>query len=149
MSESILAILRHEHSVITEMLDQIEKTKKTSLRTSLFFKLKEELVAHMAGEEQTLYAKLRQESREKAASSIAEEADQEHHELKEYLQRLTLMEPESEEWLKEFHSFKEHLEQHVREEETEMFEEAKEDFTKAELEQMTNEFEEVKHHPIA
>lgn len=147
MSETILAKLRHEHREIAELLSKIEEADSPKKRRELFLEVKSKLVPHMEGEEQTLYAHLKNDVHDELAEEIAEDADLEHHEIKEYLQRLNLMHPDTKEWLKEFHSFKEHVEQHVREEETELFDEAKEDFTREELIHFAEEFEEVKHHP--
>lgn len=148
MTESIFSKLKHEHLQVKNLLNEIEHSKESSVTMPLFKKIKKILVPHMEGEERTLYSKLKDDSDDELAEELALEANYEHHELKEYLQRLTLLDVSSNEWWKEFYSFKEHFLQHVLEEETEIFDEAKEDFSPKELEQLSQKFEEAKHHPL-
>lgn len=148
MSETILAKLRNEHREIKQLLYQVRPEMSAIQKVNTFHEIKLILIPHMAGEERTLYARLREETDDEAAEEIASEANQEHHEIREYIQRLNLMEPEDDEWLKEFLSFKEHVEQHFLEEETELFDEAKEDFSVEELVELAYDFEEAKHHPL-
>lgn len=145
MSESILAILRHEHHLVKEWVEKIEGTENFAKKLHYFEELKAVLVPHMKAEEETIYQSLRRVEKDRAASDIADELDLEHHDLKEYLQRLTLMEPDSPGWTREFKSFREHIYQHIEEEESELFEEAKEDFSRLELERLSREFEAAKN----
>lgn len=146
MPETILAKLRQEHREIQNILERIEANNNTERKKELFDEVKSLLVPHMEGEEKTIYAHLRNDVQDETAEAIAEEADFEHHEIRDCMQRLTLLEIDNENWMKEFHSFKEHVNQHVREEETELFDEAKEDFSREELVFFAEEFEEAKHH---
>lgn len=148
MRETILARLRHEHTEIRKILEEMQMAQTADAKLLLLDELKTIFVPHMEGEELTIYSKIKDEPYFEAAQEMVKDALIEHKELKEHLQRLTLMEPETEEWLKEFHYFKTNVERHFLEEETELFNEIKEDFSRKELEELSDDFEEIKHHSL-
>ncbi|HXH30673.1 MAG TPA: hemerythrin domain-containing protein [Bacteriovoracaceae bacterium] len=144
--ETILHKLKQEHQEVDALMSEIESCKDTRRKMKLYQQMKDSLLPHMEGEEKTLYARLRNEVHQELAEDIAQDADSEHQEVKDIIARLDEQDPKSPEWDRMFHSLKEHVRFHVAEEESELFEEAKEDFTREELIQIANEFEEVKSH---
>ncbi len=146
MEETILQKLRQEHRGVEAIMAQIEACEDRQKKLRLFEQMKDELIPHMEGEERTLYAKLRNDVHQELAEDIAEDASDEHREVKDIIRKLEGQDVNSSEWDRIFHSLKEHIRFHVAEEESELFEEAKEDFSREELIEIANEFEEVKSH---
>lgn len=146
MHDSILQTLENEHADLFLLLEQIEFSPNLGQRSFLFDQMKTELVEHMRGEELTIYQKLRHEIGDKKAMELASTSDEEHHHIRDYLQKLTLLDRASAEWMKIFREFRRFTERHCIEEEKDLFPAAKEDFDEIELEQIAYDFEEAKHH---
>lgn len=146
MSESILNTLREEHRHVDEIFAQIEATKDVVRKKELYLQMKEELIPHMEGEEATLYAHLIEDVHDEEAEEVAQHAEDEHAEVKQLLSKLDNIGIESDEWDSTFRSLKEAVRKHVEEEESALFAEAKEDFSKQELIEFGDEFEEAKQH---
>lgn len=146
MSESILNTLREEHRQSEHLMELIERCEDVAQKKELYLQLKAELILHMKGEEQTLYAHLMDDVGDEEAEELAQHADEEHQEVKNLLARLDNTGIESPEWKMLFQLLKENVQKHVEEEESSLFTEAKEDFSKEELEDFGDEFEEAKSH---
>lgn len=146
MEETILTKLREEHMELMNMLDQLETSKDYFRRMELFNKVKAILVSHMGSEERTIYSRLRDDISNGTADKLVQLSDLEHHEIKEYLQRLNLINFGSNDWLGMFRTFKTIVKNHFEAEEANLFKEAKEDFSREELIEIANDFEEAKHH---
>lgn len=146
MHDSILQTLHDEHSQLFLLLEQIEIAPDLEQRKLLFEEMKKELVPHLRGEELTIYFKLRNEIGDEKAMMLAKTSDIEHHHIREYLQKLTLIDPTTAEWKKTFKEFRRFTERHCAEEETDLFPFAKEDFSEVELEEIAYDFEDAKHH---
>lgn len=144
MSESILNTLKEEHRHIQILLTQIEYCHNNERKQELFEELKEELIPHMEGEEATIYAKLH-EVYDDAAVEISEIAMREHNDMKKSLSKLETLTCDSKEWRDEFDHLRDSVLKHIKEEESDLFSEAREDFTRSELAQFTSEFEEAKN----
>lgn len=148
MQETILTKIHNEHQELYELLDQVESSQDYFRRLELFNRVKSQLVEHMTGEERTIYTRFRHDIQEPKADRLVQLSDREHHQIKEYLQRLNLINFGSNDWLDVFKSFKDTVKKHCNDEEVYMFEEAKEDFSKEELVEIATEFEEAKHHSM-
>lgn len=146
MHDSILHTLHDEHEQLFLLLEQIELSPNLGQRLHLFDEMKKELVPHLRGEELTIYEKLRHEIGDEKAMKLSRTSDIEHHHIRDYLQKLNLLVPESDAWLDTFKEFRRFTEKHCRDEESELFPFAKEDFSEVELEEIAYEFEEAKHH---
>lgn len=146
MEDTILSRIKEEHDEIEHLMEEILIHQEKNERAEFFKMIKEELVSHMDSEDETIYQRLRNEISDERVLKISAQSEKEHFVIKEYLQRLNLMEIDSEEWLNEFRKFSSFLHKHCMEEEIELFAEAKEDYSREELIEIGNEFEEVKHH---
>lgn len=147
MSESILNTLRAEHRETDELMVLIEGTDDVSYKKELYLQLKENLMAHMEGEEKTLYAHLIQDVHDEEAEEVALQAEDEHAEVKDLFYKLDNIGIESDDWDSTFRELRDHVRQHVEEEESSLFAEAKEDFSREELVEFGDEFAEAKQHP--
>lgn len=148
MEETILTKIREEHEEMNHLLNQVENSKDYFQRLELFNKVKSILVAHMTAEEKTIYKRFRHDVQAPASKELARLSDREHHEIKEYIQRLNLINFGSNDWLAVFKSFKETVKRHGDDEELNMFAEAKEDFSREELIEIAADFEEAKSHSL-
>jgi iron-sulfur cluster repair protein YtfE (RIC family) len=146
MEETILNMLREEHQQINVLMCKIERNRDSVLKQETYDELKEVLISHMEGEEQTLYAKLRTDVHDEGAAEIANNADYEHQEIKDLLKMLDDQETGSEDWNELFRDLKESIQSHVQYEETLLFSELKEDFSRDELVNIGTQFEEAKQH---
>lgn len=146
MEETILNMLREEHQQINALMCKIERNRDSVLKQETYDELKEVLNSHMEGEEQTLYAKLRTDVHDEGAAEIANNADYEHQEIKDLIKMLDEQETGSEDWNELFRDLKESVQSHVQYEETQLFSEMKEDFSRDELINIGTQFEEAKQH---
>jgi hypothetical protein len=146
MEETILTKIQEEHQELFDLLDKIEKSQDYFRRLELFNRVKSTLIEHMNGEERTIYNRFRHDIQVPQAEKLVQSSDREHHQIKEYLQRLNLINFGSLDWIEMFKTFKDAVQKHCHDEENEMFAEAKEDFSREELVEIAAEFEEAKHH---
>jgi hypothetical protein len=146
MEKTILNKLKEEHRGIQILLLRVERCKEGGKRTQVFEELKNVLLPHMEGEEQTLYAHLKNDVQVEKALEVAEEASFEHQSIKDLLAMLDKTDIRSAEWSELFSELKENLQLHFDEEEGQLFDEAKEDFSREELVQYSADYEEVKSH---
>lgn len=146
MSESILNTLREEHRQVEKLLSQIETSPDVVAKKELYLQLKDVLIPHMEGEEQTIYAHLIDDVHDEEAEEVAMHAEEEHSEVKDLLSKLDNIGIENNEWNTTFQLLKKNILKHVEEEEGALFAEAKEDFSKEELMEFGDEFEDAKQH---
>ena len=111
--------LTTEHEMTLALFDKIEATgdDQTMMRSHLLAKLKYALTKHALEEENVVYPALRQ-------ANLSEEADElssEHGYVKTYLYELETMANDSPEWLARVRDFRTMIEEHMREEENDIF----------------------------
>jgi hemerythrin-like domain-containing protein len=146
MHESILKTLSEEHGHLFLLLEELEHAPTIYQRSELYNQVKAEIVPHMRGEELTIYEKLREDIADKKALELARISDRDHHRIREFMQKLELLDIETAEWVQTFKQFRSFTEDHCKDEEEELFPTAKDDFSEVELEEIAYEFEEAKHH---
>ena len=98
----------------------------------------------MEGEERSIYSHLINDIHDEEAEEVAEHAEQDHERIKKLIGRLDNILIESDEWDSTFRQLCQNFRKHVKDEETALFAEAKEDFTKEELIEIGEEFLEIK-----
>ena len=111
--------LTTEHEMTLALFDKIEATTddQTTMRSTLLAKLKYALTKHALEEENVIYPALRQ-------ANLAAEADDlgsEHGYVKTYLYELETMPSDSPEWLARVRDFRAMIEEHMEEEENDIF----------------------------
>lgn len=146
MSDSILKTLKAEHRQFESILSKISDSSDVVRKKELYLELKDRLIPHMEGEERTIYAHLMEDVHDEDAEELAQNAEDEHQEMKELLAKLDNTGIENEEWNSTFEELKNCVLTHVSEEESELFAEAKEDFSNEELIEFNEEFTEAKQH---
>jgi hemerythrin superfamily protein len=111
--------LTTEHQMTLAIFDKIEATNddQTMMRSHLLAKLKYALTKHALEEENVVYPALRQAS----LTAEADELSSEHGYVKTYLYELETMPNDSPEWLARVRDFRTMIEEHMREEEEDIF----------------------------
>jgi hemerythrin superfamily protein len=137
----IYSYLRKDHRKISDLMEQVVNARGLDRREELFDEIAQELLLHAETEQATFYAAL--ESEEETEEKI-EDAEQDHAEVTEYIERLSRVSVESEKWLEIFGELKHAVEHHVRDEETRIFEKAMQVLDDDEAEQLADEMDRLK-----
>lgn len=111
--------LATEHQMTLKIFDAMQATteKEAGKRSFLLMQMKHALSKHALQEENTVYAMMRDQG-------ITEGADHLHHEhgyVKQFLFDLTEMDKSSPGWLPKVNEFRTMIEEHMREEENDLF----------------------------
>ncbi len=111
--------LKTEHRMALAVFDKIEATRddQTMQRMMLLTKLKNALTKHTIEEEDVIYPALRDAGRKDAADKL----NHDHGYVKTYLYELLNMPKDSPAWIAKVREFRALVEEHVREEEDEIF----------------------------
>jgi hypothetical protein len=138
-----LKLLEEDHKLVKRLLADGEETTERAekSRSELFAQLKRELTIHEQMEEEVLYPALREISKSR---DIALEGYEEHHVVDEILSELEQTQPSDETWAAKWKVARENLEHHIEEEETEMWQAARREFTADELADMGKRMMEIK-----
>lgn len=142
MELTVLDIIREEHRTIMDLLQQVNESEGDH-KKAVFKDLQNELVRHLWAEEKTVYARLKKEIQTTSAEDIFNDSHGGHHELKEYLQRLNLIDIRTEAWKNMFKDFEAVVIRHCTEEESLLFKEMKEDYSREELIEINTEYQEA------
>lgn len=131
--------LKADHERHRDLLEKVADTQGDSPeRRSLFEKLRKELQAHAAAEEESLYATMlgKPDLRDEARHSVSE-----HKEIDDMLGELVDTDMSSSSWLKTFKDLRHRYLHHIDEEEEEMFPTASEELSAATEKKMAEVFE--------
>lgn len=121
----IYMYLKKDHKHVTNLMDEVLLARNSDHREALFEEIKLELQLHADAEEATFYKAIESATRSKAVEEQMEHADEEHDEIRDYLEKLSALSIDSEEWIEQFGEFKHAVSHHVKEEENEIFEKAR------------------------
>lgn len=129
---SLLTELKEDHRALKAILSELKETTERAKigRTEGFAKLKDLLTAHSKAEEKALYADL--EKDEKAKDQVLE-GYEEHHVAELLLKEISALPIDDERWGAKIEVLKEALEHHIKEEEEEIFADARRIFSASEL----------------
>jgi len=137
----ILDLIRKDHRQIENLFSEIERTGNTQKLYGYFNQLYEEISLHTEVEEKIFYPVI---SNYQNTERLLDEAQKEHNEIKQMLEDIESFSPISEEFKQKLSELKQAIKHHVQEEENEVFTQVQEWMSKAEREQLGNEFEAVK-----
>ena len=138
-----LKLLKQDHDEVKKMLYDLESTTERAekTRTEGLATLKSELEVHEAIEEEIFYPALKEHPK---AKDIVLEGYEEHHVVDEIMGELEATDVSDETWGAKFLVMKENIEHHIEEEEGEMFKQARQVFSKSELEELGTRMEQRK-----
>jgi hemerythrin superfamily protein len=114
-----LDALKAEHEMALAIFDKIEATEddQTMMRSHLLAKLKYALTKHALEEENVVYPALRQANETEEADDL----NSDHGYVKTYLYELENMPNDDPQWIARVRDFRAMIEEHMREEEDEIF----------------------------
>ncbi|HPS88475.1 MAG TPA: hemerythrin domain-containing protein [Methanosarcina vacuolata] len=135
--ETIYDILKEEHEQMSDLLRQaLQDGSKVS-----FFKVKLKADPHMMGEERIFYPVLEEinELRE-----LMSQAHKEHDETKTLIFEIEGMDEINEKWTSKINELKQSIEHHIEEEESKVFEKARNILSQEKAEEMAQQYIEFK-----
>jgi hemerythrin superfamily protein len=121
----IFTHLVNDHEKVASLMSGIESTTNPANRQALCTDLKEAVLTHSKAEEETFYARLEGVN---AAQDLIAEARAEHQMVERLLHEIDGLDADSEDWMDRFMELKESIEDHVDQEETEIFDVARDVF---------------------
>jgi len=135
--ETIYDILKAEHDQVAELFQQaLSDGSKVS-----FVKIKLKTDPHMMGEEKLFYPRL--EAKEELRELVSE-AYKEHNEAKTLICEMEGMDERDENWTAKLSELKQSIDHHVEEEESKVFERARNALSQEEAEEIAQEYIEFK-----
>jgi len=144
IAEGILQDLHNDHNEVASLLDRMMDSEDRDERERLFRETKTKLLPHAHAEQEVLYRRL-EASAEEQSRVFAREGMNEHQILETHLQKMSAAgDPLSEDWTGELKVLQDLVDHHVDEEESTGFSCARNDFSKQELEEMGQRFQQRK-----
>lgn len=128
-------LLEKHHREMEQIFAELEPTTESALKTreENFRRLQKELEVHTQIEEMILYPVLKKETETR---DITFEGYEEHNVAKHLLEEMAVMDVTSEVWTAKLKVLKESIEHHVKEEETEMFIDARKALSEEEIQDL-------------
>jgi hemerythrin-like domain-containing protein len=141
--DDFLDLLHEEHEDVKEMLEDLEQAgeEEDENKEDLFEELKVALYPHIKAEEKTFYARLKDNEE---AKDDALEAIEEHHAAELIFLELDELDLEDETWDAKLKVFKEMVEHHIEDEESKVFQAARDYLSHEEMEEIKEEYESEK-----
>ena len=122
-TETALRMLKEDHQGVKKLFDQFEKTDSRAAKQKIVAEALTELKLHASVEEEFFYPALRQQISDDAG--LLDEADEEHHVAKILIAELEQMSGDEDHWEAKFKVLAESIRHHIKEEEGEIFPEAR------------------------
>ena len=122
-TENAIAMLKEDHSDVKALFNEFEKADTSSTKQGIVANTLMKLKLHASIEEAVFYPALRQEIQDE--KGLLDEADEEHHVAKILIAELERMSGEEEHWEAKFRVLAESVRHHIKEEEGEIFPEAR------------------------
>jgi len=138
---NFLDLLHSEHETVKDLFQKIESTEDSMKKEQYFNQLKHDILPHMRGEEKYFYPVL-QEKQEYREPSL--EAIEEHHAAKLILNEIDEMDVEDERWSAKAKVLQEMIEHHIEEEESTIFDAARQSISQEQMKQIEERFESEK-----
>ena len=125
--QDAIALLVADHREVSEMFKQFEdlSDRAKASKQKLVEKICNSLIAHTQIEEEIFYPAIREQKQIKDADDMVDEAIVEHQAAKDLISQLQEADPEDDLYDAKVKVLGEEIEHHVKEEEEEMFKEAK------------------------
>lgn len=146
----VRALLKADHETVQELAKALAEATSAPQRRSLLAKLKPLVTAHARAEEQTVYIPLTKLKDSPESRLMGSEGAVEHFLVDMLLEKLEAARDASTDmWRAHAQVLQEMLEHHVKEEESEMFEEIGEHFSAEEREAMAAQFATLRDERLA
>lgn len=128
-----ITLLKTDHKKVRALLETLDQTKAAARRTKLLGQIEIEIKAHARIEEEIFYPAFKARAEESDQLETYFEAKEEHGLVDIILPKAKASDPESEEFGARAKVLKDLIVHHAKEEEKEMFKQAKELFDRDEL----------------
>lgn len=138
-----IKLLKQDHREMKKLLEKLDSTTDRGVKTreELFTRIKKEMIAHEAIEEEIFYPALKKHAE---AKEIVLEGFEEHHVVDLLMGELEQVAYDDETWGAKASVMKENVEHHIEEEEDDMFEKAEKLLDDDELESLGEQMEKRK-----
>lgn len=136
-----IELLMADHRKVDGIFQQFEKGGNTQEFDQLFQQLKEELTVHSKIEEQVFYPAVRNNQ---DTAGLVEESYREHAQIEQLLQQIPSLDNTSTEWGQQMTELMREVQQHVQEEETQLFPRVREHFNPDQLQQLGQQLQQLK-----
>jgi len=136
--------LKKDHRKVADLMDQVVASHIPAERKKLFEKIKQELTLHADTEEVTFYQAIKDATESQNVQEKMEHADEEHTEIRDFLEELSTIPVQDEDWIEKFGEFKHSVSHHVEEEEGDIFEKAKKYLSDKQAKDLAAEMEALK-----
>jgi hemerythrin superfamily protein len=140
-----VTLITNDHRLFEKLFDQL--TSGRGDRRALLIEIAARLAAHSHAEEMKVYPALAEA--EPAEHDAVEHGAEEHHEAEQMLHRLMAMKPGDPEFEAALAEFVDAVQNHVREEETELLPALQQAVDAARLEELGREFQEIRTKELA
>lgn len=140
MKDSILMRIKTEHNFILDLLRLVGKSGE-DLRRELYVNARDELIKNMRGEEK-VFRRIKDILADSHTEIETEWLERQHGIIREYLQKLNLLDSDDPKWLGVLEKLSEIVLTHAKWEENILFEEVKEEYSGDELNHLMEEYEE-------
>ena len=137
-----LELLKHDHDNMKKLFDEALENDDPGARAQVLHRIRAELMAHERMEEDVFFPALRAGGEK--AKELLLEGYEDHSIIEVILDELLEVPEEAEHWQAKLKVLKANLEQHIEEEEGEMFKRAKEALGKETLEELGKKMAAVK-----
>jgi hemerythrin-like domain-containing protein len=133
-----ITMLKSDHALVKRLLRELDETTERAVkhRQSLVARIERELKMHAQLEEEVFYPAFKAATKDTDAEDLFYEAAEEHHVVDMVLPALKAANPKSHEFSAKAKVLKDLIEHHVREEEGQMFAEARKVFGDEELREL-------------
>lgn len=146
--QDAIALLKADHTAVKKLFGQEEKEEKKAkhdgqMKQEIFDQIKTALEVHATIEEEIFYPAVKKARSENVKDEVRE-GYEEHKQIKDLLAKLSGVTPADETWDMKIKVLKEDVEHHVKEEEGEMFPDAKKFLGEKRLMELGKQLEERK-----
>jgi len=122
-TRNAIAMLKEDHDTVKDLFKRFEETNGPATKAKIVAEALMALKVHATVEEELFYPAVRQSIEDE--EGIMDEADEEHHVAKVLIAELEKMTGDEDHWEAKFKVLAESVRHHIKEEEGEMFKEAR------------------------
>ncbi len=138
---TIYQSLKNDHDNVEELLQKLRNAQGAGAEEGTFQKMKMELIIHSKAEEKVFYSALRNHSE---ARDLVQHAKTEHKKVEDLLQEMSSLDPMGEDFQTRLEELRSAVQDHVEEEEGQMFDLARKLITDDEARRLDEAFQEEK-----
>jgi hemerythrin superfamily protein len=144
--QDAIAMLKADHQKVRELFQQYAATRDPSTKREVAAQVFIELETHAQLEEHVFYPAVNEETEE--GPELVKESLEEHETVKNLIQELRGMAPDTDAFKAKFHELMDHVAHHVEEEEAAMFPLAEEELEE-DMQDLRDEMQELKKELMA